>query len=256
MNWQHFIVIPAYNEEKRIEKTVRDYAEYFKEKAEILIILNGCRDKTGEIARDLKKNFSNIEYLEFSEAIGKGRAVQEGFRHILKNDSSFKFPRPRQGEAEGGQVSNLIGFVDADEATSPEEYERLAGLIGEANGVIGSRFLKGAQISGRSFLRNIAGYKFHLIVKILFNLPYKDTQCGVKIFKTAALKKILPELKVSNMAFDVEMLAIAHRRGLKIKELPTIWNGRPESGALGSPISLFKNGWKMFWTLVELKMRK
>ena len=245
MNWQHFIIIPAYNEEKRIEKTVRDYAEYFKEKAEILIVLNGCRDKTGEIVRDLKKNLSNIEYLEFSEAIGKGRAVQEGFRHILKNDSSFKF-----------QVSSLIGFVDADEATSPEEYERLAGLIGEANGVIGSRFLKGAQISGRSFLRNIAGYKFHLIVKILFNLPYKDTQCGVKIFKTAALKKILPELKVSNMAFDVEMLAMAQKYGLKIKEIPTIWNGQPESGALGSPISLIKNGWKMFWTLVELKMRK
>jgi len=244
MNWQHFIIIPAYNEEKRIEKTVRDYAEYFKEKAEILIVLNGCRDKTGEIARDLKKNFSNIEYLEFSEAIGKGRAVQEGFRHILSEDARCKM-----------QDASLIGFVDADEATSPEEYERLAGLIGEANGVIGSRFLKGAQISGRSFLRNIAGYKFHLIVKILFNLPHKDTQCGVKIFKTAALKKILPELKVSNMAFDVEMLAIAHKRGLKIKEIPTIWNGQPESGALGSPISLFKNGWKMFWTLVELKMR-
>ena len=244
MNRKHFIIIPAYNEEKRIEKTVRDYAEYFKEKAEILIVLNGCRDKTGEVVRDLKKNLSNIEYLEFSEAIGNGRAVQEGFRHILKNDSSFKI-----------QVSSLIGFVDADEATSPEEYERLGDLIGEADGVIGSRFLKGAQISGRSFLRNIAGYKFHLIVKILFNLPYKDTQCGVKIFKTAALKKILPELKVSNMAFDVEMLAIAHKRELKIKEIPTIWNGQPESGALGSPISLIKNGWKMFWTLVELKMR-
>src|SRR3972149_9934288 len=149
MNWQHFIIIPAYNEEKRIEKTVRDYAEYFKEKAEILIVLNGCRDETGEIARDLKKNLSNIEYLEFSEAIGKGAAVQEGFRHILSEDTSFKF-----------QVSSLIGFVDADEATSPEEYERLAGLVGEANGVIGSRFLKGAQISGRSFLRNIAGYTF------------------------------------------------------------------------------------------------
>ena len=244
MNWKYFIVIPAYNEEKRIEKTVRDYSEYFDERAEILIVLNGCSDKTGEIARDLKKNFSNIEYLEFSEAIGKGRAVQEGFRHILSEDARCKM-----------QDASLIGFVDADEATSPEEYERLAGLIGEANGVIGSRFLKGAQISGRSFLRNIAGYKFHLIVKILFNLPYKDTQCGVKIFKTAALKKILPELKVSNMAFDVEMLAIAFRRGLKVIEIPTIWKGQPESGALGSPISLIKNGWKMFWTLVELKMR-
>ena len=244
MNWQHFIIIPAYNEEKRIEKTVRDYAEYFKEKAEILIVLNGCRDKTGEIVRDLKKNLSNIEYLEFSEAIGKGAAVQEGFRHILSEDTRYKM-----------QDTSLIGFVDADEATSPEEYERLAGLIGEANGVIGSRFLKGAQISGRSFLRNIAGYKFHLIVKILFNLPYKDTQCGVKIFKTAALKKILPELKVSNMAFDVEMLAMAQKYGLKIKEIPTIWNGQPESGALGSPISLIKNGWKMFWTLVELRKR-
>ena len=244
MNWQHFIIIPAYNEEKRIEKTVRDYSEYFKERTEILIVLNGCRDKTGEIARDLKKNLSNIEYLEFSEAIGKGAAVQEGFKHAINSNYNLL-----------STTYQLIGFVDADEATSPEEYERLAGLIGEADGVIGSRFLKGAQISGRSFLRNIAGYKFHLIVKILFDLPYKDTQCGVKIFKTAALKKILPELKVSNMAFDVEMLAMAQKCGLKIKEIPTIWNGQPESGALGSPISLIKNGWKMFWTLVELRKR-
>ena len=244
MNWQHFIIIPAYNEEKRIEKTVRDYSEYFEERAEILIVLNGCRDKTGEIARDLKKNLSNIEYLEFSEAIGKGAAVQEGFKHAINSNYNLL-----------STTYQLIGFVDADEATSPEEYERLAGLIGEADGVIGSRFLRGAQVFGRSFLRNIAGYKFHLIVKILFNLPYKDTQCGVKIFKTAALKKILPELKVSNMAFDVEMLAMAQKYGLKIKEIPTIWNGQPESGALGSPISLIKNGWKMFWTLVELRKR-
>ncbi len=244
MNWKHFIVIPAYNEEKRIEKTVRDYSDHFKEKAEILIVLNGCSDKTGEIVRGLKKDLVNIEYLEFSEAIGKGKAVHEGFRYALNKVSGFKF-----------QDSSLIGFVDADEATSPEEYKRLAGLIGDADGVIGSRFLKGAKVYGRSFLRNIVGYKFHLIVKILFNLPYKDTQCGVKIFKADALKKILPELKVSNMAFDVEMLAIALKYKLKIKEIPTIWNGQPESGALGSPISLIKNGWKMFWTLVELKMR-
>lgn len=244
MNWKHFIVIPAYNEEKRIEKTVRDYSDHFKEKAEILIVLNGCRDKTGEIVRNFKKERSNIEYLEFSEAIGKGKAVHEGFRYALNKVSGFKF-----------QDSGLIGFVDADEATSPEEYARLAGLIGEADGVIGSRFLKGAEVSGRSFLRNIVGYKFHLIVKILFNLPYKDTQCGVKIFKANALEKILPDLKVNNMAFDVEMLLAARKHNLKVKEIPTIWNGQSESGALGSPISLIKNGWKMFWTLVELKKR-
>lgn len=244
MNWKHFIVIPAYNEEKRIEKTVRDYSQYFKEQAEILIVLNGCRDKTGEIVRNLKKDLSNIEYLEFSEAIGKGAAVRQGFHRIFNNDTRCKM-----------QDTSLIGFVDADEATSPEEYERLAGLIGEADGVIGSRFLKGAEVLGRSFLRNIVGYKFHLIVKILFNLPYKDTQCGVKIFKVDALKKILPDLKVNNMAFDVEMLLAARKHNLKVEEISTIWNGQPESGALGSPISLIKNGWKMFWTLIELKTR-
>lgn len=244
MNWKHFIVIPAYNEEKRIEKTVRDYSEYFKEKAEILIVLNGCRDKTGEIVRNLKKEHSNIEFIEFSEAIGKGTAVRQGFRHVLKHETWIMKHK-----------TSLIGFVDADEATSPEEYERLGSMIGESDGVIGSRFLKGAKVSGRSFLRNIVGHKFHLIVKILFNLPYKDTQCGVKIFKSEALEKILPELRVSNMAFDVEMLLAARKHGLKLKEVPTIWSGQPESGALGSPISFIKNGWKMFWTLVELKMR-
>src|SRR3989338_9304287 len=147
MNWQHFIIIPAYNEEKRIEKTVRDYSEYFEERAEILIVLNGCRDKTGEIARDLKKNLSNIEYLEFSEAIGKGRAVQEGFKHAINSNYNLL-----------STTYQLIGFVDADEATSPEEYERLAGLIGEADGVIGSRFLRGAQGFRPSFFGDISRF--------------------------------------------------------------------------------------------------
>lgn len=241
MNQRYFIVIPAYNEEKRIGRTIGDYAEYFKGRANILIVLNGCRDKTGEIVRRLKNQHSNVEFIEFSEAIGKGRAVQEGFHYFFKG----------QKLKVNGQW--FIGFVDADEATSPEEYERLARSMGEADGVIGSRFLKGAKISGRSALRNLVGIGFHLIVKILFNLPYKDTQCGVKMFKAQALEKILPELKVSNMAFDVEMLWMARKRGLRMKEMPTVWRGQPESGSLGSFFSIVKNGWRMFWTLVELK---
>lgn len=239
------IIIPAYNEEKRIGKTVGDYAEYFGDQAKILIVLNGCRDKTGDIVRNLKNKYKNIEYIEFSEAIGKGGAVQEGFKHILNQGLGIRDKR-----------FQLIGFVDADEATKPEEYERLANLMGEADGVIGSRFLKGARVSGRSVLRNGVGHIFHLIVKGLFNMPYKDTQCGVKIFKVEALERILPELKIKNMAFDVDLLVAARKNGLEIKEIPTIWRGQPASGSLGSPFGIIKNGWKMFWTLINLKNRE
>ncbi|HLC99434.1 MAG TPA: glycosyltransferase [Patescibacteria group bacterium] len=239
-----FIVIPAYNEGGRIEKTVRDYAGYFGGRAEILVVLNGCRDRTGEIVKKLASEFHNVAYLEFSEAIGKGGAVQEGFRHILVRELGMR-----------NEELGLIGFVDADEATKPEEYDRLSKLMGDASGVIGSRFLKDSVVTGRSLVRSVVGHAFHWIVRILFHLPYADTQCGVKIFQQEALRQILPELRIHGMAFDVEMLVVARRHGLRIKEAATVWEGKPNSGSLGSSVSIVKSGWKMFWSLVELRGR-
>lgn len=241
---EHHIIIPAYNEEKRIEKTVRDYAQFFEKRAEILVVMNGCRDKTSEIVRHLTRQCQNVRYLEFSEAIGKGRAVQEGFRYFLHHDTRYEI-----------RDTSLIGFVDADEATSPEEYDRVARLMGAADGVIGSRFSSKSVVSGRSFLRGIAGHIFHLIVRMLFRLPYRDTQCGLKVFRRSALEKILPELQIPNMAFDVEILLTARKFGLPIKEVATQWSGKPDSGSLGSSTQFLKSGWKMFMTLLSLKRR-
>ncbi len=241
-----FVVVPAYNEEKRIEKTVRDYAEYFDHRALILVVVNGCHDRTVEIVRELAGAYQNVKYVEFSEVIGKGGAVQEGFRHIISLSKNTEYEI---------RDASLIGFVDADEATTPVEYDRLAKQLGDFDGVIGSRFLKESVVSGRSWMRGVVGHLFHWVVRIFFHLPYADTQCGVKMFRAEALKKILPDLRIRNMAFDVEILVVAQKHGLRIKEAATIWDGKPNSGSLGSPFGIIKAGWNMFWTLIFLRKR-
>ena len=126
------IVIPAHNEEKRIGKTLEKYLEYFKNLKnrhfldfEIIVILNACKDKTLEIVKKYK--CKELKILDFERG-GKGFAVTEGFKEALKGNSS------------------LIGFVDADMATSPESFYDLIKNIGNHHGIIASRYVPNAVI--------------------------------------------------------------------------------------------------------------
>src|SRR3989338_629340 len=118
------LIIPAYNEEKRIEKTLESYSHFFldkmKENFEILIILNGCRDKTREIIEKFSNGKKYIKFKEFEKAIGKGGAIIEGFKIA---------------------DSELIGYVDADGATNPETFYKLVKGINGYDGVIASRWI-------------------------------------------------------------------------------------------------------------------
>ena len=228
------IVIPAYNEGKRIGATLLDYLTFFQDKnAEIIVVLNGCTDHTQQVVIEYQKKFpETLRMINLKAALGKGGAVYAGFK-----------------QAQG----KIIGFVDADRATEAVEFQKLISNLGVADGVIASRWLKGSLVINRSFLRKISSKVFVLIVKLIFKMPFSDTQCGAKIFRRDALLKILPELKETGMAFDVELLYQAFLRGYKIKEVATVWKDQPGSPMLGSSGRVLVNGIKMIKKLLKIK---
>ncbi len=206
------IVIPAYNEEKRIGGTLENYTKYFnslfKNKNldyEIIVVINNTTDRTKEIVKKNKKKNKKIRYLNLKPG-GKGYAVIEGFKDALKRNS------------------DLIGFVDADMATSPKEYFKLIENIKNHDGVIASRYLNGSVIEPKPTIqRKIAKWMFNSLVRALLFLPYRDTQCGAKIFKRKAVEQIINNLTMSKWAFDVDLLYEMGKKGFKIVEIPTKW---------------------------------
>ena len=200
------IIIPAYNEEKRITRTLDNYAKFFLKKIrdfEIIVVLNGCKDNTLGILKKFSKKNKMIKYLNFKQAIGKGGAIVEGFK-----------------KARG----NLIGFVDADMATKPEEYYNLIKKVNNVDGVIASRYIKGAIVKPRNTLARIfASRLFNALFRAVFLLPYKDTQCGAKVFKRKAIEGIVNDLGITQFAFDIDLIYKLRKKKFRIKEVPTIW---------------------------------
>jgi len=227
------IVIPAYNEAARIEPMLRAYRAGFGDDVEILVVANGCTDDTAEVARQAAVvGAVSVEVIEIREAIGKGAAVRAGF-----------------ARARG----DWVGFVDADLATSPGEFASLAAAAERADGAIASRWARGAHIVGRTPLRWLAGRMFAGIVQMMFGLPYADTQCGAKIFHRRYLPFYLAHARVTDLAFDVEMLLLLGAAGARLAEVPTEWVAQPGSASLGSPLSFVRHGMQMVRSLLRLR---
>lgn len=228
------IVIPAHNEEHRIGPTLRDYLAYFNAATtELIVVLNGCTDRTAKVIARVKQRLgANLRVIDIPEAIGKGGAVKAGFL------------------AATGQT---VGFVDADGATTAEEFERIVRLIGDADGVIASRWLPGSQVYNRtSPLRKMTSLGFVIIAKMLFRLPYRDTQCGAKAFRRNVINAVAQKLTTRDMTFDVELLVRARAAGFSIREVPTIWTDQTSSTVPSSPIKLARTSWRMLTSLVRL----
>lgn len=228
------IVIPAHNEEERLEPTLAAYWGEFQRDAEIIVVVNGSHDRTAEIARAFARGHRGVEVLEIAGAIGKGAAVKSGFR-VSKGD--------------------WVGFVDADLATSPTEFRRILEAANGADGALASRWARGARIIGRSAFRALASRVFAGLVRLLFGLPFSDTQCGAKVFRHRYVAGILSASQVNDMAFDVELLVYLQRAGARMIEVPTVWVSQPGSTALGNPLRFVRHGLRMVRSLLQLRRR-
>ena len=218
------MLIPAYNEEQRIEPVLRDYAAYFRQhypgKFQVVVVLNGCVDNTLGVVRRVAAGFPEVSALEFPDPIGKGGALIEGLKLAPRAD--------------------LIGYVDADGATAPPAFLDLATRCGEADCVIGSRWLPGAVLhQSQSNERRVYSRMFHAFVEVLFGMHIKDTQCGAKLMRREAVEKIHPNLRIADLAFDINLLYSLKRAGFSIREVPTEWTDK-----LGSKVTLGKLGKK------------
>ncbi len=227
------IVIPAHNEEERIGRTLKEYINYFKKlKKEldfkIIVVLNACSDNSLKVVGEFIPD--EVAVLNF-EAGGKGFAITEGFKEALKGNF------------------DLIGFVDADMATPPNAFYDLIRNIDGFGGIIGNRWDKKSKVIKQTFLRRVLSRGFNFFVKSLFLFQYEDTQCGAKLFKKEALKKIMPDLYVTHWAYDVNLLYAMKKRGFKVIDIPTEWIDRA-----GSKLNVKKVPLMMFIGVVRLRM--
>jgi len=228
------ILIPAYNEERRIEPVLRDYAQFFQRhysgRFRLFVVLNGCTDNTLGVVQKVSADFPEVRALEFRSAIGKGGALIEGLRLASLGD--------------------LIGYVDADGATPPHAFLELVKKIGGADCVIGSRWLPGAVIhQTQSSKRQFASRVFHLIVQLLFWLGIRDTQCGAKVMKREVVEKIHPYLQIADMAFDINLLVAIKHAGFKILEVPTEWTDQ-----IGSKVTLTRTSFTMLLSVIRVRL--
>src|SRR3990170_2579077 len=234
------IIIPAYNEEQRIKKTLEAYSSFFDQLKqgqildyELLVVLNGCKDNTIGVVKEVSRTFGNILIIDLLQA-GKGLAIIEGFTETLKRDSDF------------------IGFVDADMATEPDAFYELIKHIDPYDGIIASRYMRASRIYpprppikewGRRLIYNP-------MVCLLFGLYYADMQCGAKIFKRKVIELITPHLQELRWAFDVELLYLCKKFGFVIKELPTVWTDQELR-----KFKLVHSGLPMIQSLFKLRLR-
>ena len=226
------LLIPAYNEEERIEPVLRDYAEYFRSNYsgnfKLVVVLNGCRDNTLGVVERVGREFNSIAALEFPGPIGKGGALIEGLRLAPLGD--------------------LIGYVDADGATSPAAFHDLIKHIEGFDCVIGSRWIPGAILhQAQSNKRQFASRVFHLIVQRAFRMNIRDTQCGAKVMRREAVEKIHSSLRITDMAFDINLLYALKRAGYRIRELPTEWTDK-----IGSKVTLGRTSLSMLLSVIRL----
>ncbi|MBS3056117.1 MAG: glycosyltransferase [Candidatus Aenigmarchaeota archaeon] len=225
------LIIPAYNEEDRILKTLREYDTCLKKSKlsyEILVITDGVKDNTAKIVRNFSLDRKTIILHEFPNRLGKGGAIIMGF---------------------GLSKGKFMGFVDADASVSPEDFLKMIHLLDKYDCVIASRRTKNSVVLSRPcFKRRIASSLFNVFVNLIFFLGIHDTQCGAKVMKKEVLSGI--NLMTPGFSFDVELLWKIKKRGYSIKEFGVIWKFGE-----GSSFSL-KFAPEMFISLMKARLNR
>jgi len=205
------IVVPAYNEAVRLGTTLPKILEYLTKNipdSELIVVDDGSKDNTAATAREILSNWDRVRtsVLSYKSNLGKGRAVRLGLL------------------ASRGEVAL---FSDADLSTPITETPKLVDPIlrGECDLAFGSRALDRTLIGvHQPWRREQGGRVFNLIVRLATGLPFWDTQCGFKSFRMSVCRPILEGATVDRFGFDVELLFIAHRAGLRLKEIPVRWD--------------------------------
>ena len=226
------IVIPAYNEESRIDRTIRDMIRYCRGEGrtfELILVDDGSRDGTSTVGWNLAAEFPELRLIRLAANHGKGYAVRTGVVNA---------------------IGRLVLFADADGATPISEIERLeSALKSGADVAVGSRALRAAGVRVHAKLyRHLIGRTFHILVEWLADGGVKDTQCGFKLFRSEVAQDLFSRMKMNGFSFDVEVLVMARQRGYQVAEVPVNWTHQP-----GSKVRLTLDSLRMAADLVRIR---
>ena len=240
------VIIPAYKEEKRITKTLKEIDKYLSRQDypstgsgqvyEIIVVNDGAKDKTAEVVKNIMPEIKNLRLIDNKENHGKGYVVRQG---LLEAKGKYRV------------------FTDADNSTSIDQIEKMWPEFEKGlEVVIGSRDIKGSEIAvPQAGWRIMLGNIFNLIVQLVSGLwGIWDTQCGFKGFSAKATEDIFAKCKINRFAFDVEVLVLAKKMGYKIKEIPVRWLNDTESTVgFKSMVKMLIEVFQIRWNMLTRK---
>ena len=232
------IIIPLYNEQERILKSLAILKKFFeqnkKREIEIIFVSDGSTDQTNDIIRlfikENKKKF-NLLLISYLKNVGKGFAIKKG---ILKSKK------------------NWILICDADMSVNPNQFSlwfKNKKIINKNEAYFGSRRHEKSKVK-TTIIRKFLGMCFIVFIRLLLNIKLKDSQCGFKVFHRSYALKVFKRINSFRFAFDVELIFILEKLNIKIKELPLKWAHKS-----GSKLSIFKDIPKMIYDLIRIKIR-
>ena len=228
------IVIPAFNEEKRLGDTLDRILSFSAEKgidSEIIIIDDGSSDATATIGGKYSHLHDGVRLIRNEENMGKGFSIRRGFL---------------------ASRAQLVLVTDADLSAPIEEFEALLNVMRSFNHdiVIGSRGVDPAKIEIKQpWLRRTMGKVFNRVVRSLTGLPFKDTQCGFKLLVREKVKPIIEIMKVDRFSYDVELLFLARTFGLRIAEVPVVWRD-----SRATRVRMIQDSMNMVWDVAKIRM--
>jgi glycosyltransferase involved in cell wall biosynthesis len=220
------IVVPAFNEEQRLPKSLQSINAYLKSRclrAEVLIVDDGSTDATAKVVDASRIGFPELRLISNGRNRGKGFSVRQGML-----------------EAHG----EIALFTDADLSAPIEEADKLLAILrdGAYDGAIGSRAVDRSLIEvHQPAVREQAGILFNRIVRGMIGLPFQDTQCGFKAFRREKARVIFERQRREGFGFDPEILFLAQQEGLRIAEVPVRWAHNPATkvNLLGDSLRMF-----------------
>jgi glycosyltransferase involved in cell wall biosynthesis len=227
------IVIPAFNEELRLPKTLASVIAYLQARpyrAEIIVVDDGSSDRTAQIVNDCRQQYPALRLISNGQNRGKGFSVRHGMLRA-------------RGE--------IALFSDADLSTPIEEADKLLSVLRdrEYDGAIGSRAMNRKLIEvHQSALREQAGIFFNWLVRGIMGIDFSDTQCGFKAFRTERARIIFEQQRIERFGFDPEILFLAKRNGLRVAEIPVRW-----SHDAGTKVNVVADGMQMFIELLVVR---
>ena len=206
------IIIPAFNEERRLPPTLEKISAWIGQKgitAEVLVVDDGSTDGTAKLVKRTAASYPGLRVISNGQNFGKGYSVRNGML----------------------QARGSIGLLtDADLSAPIEEADKLLAALESADVAFGSRALNRKLISAHQLrLRELAGVIFNKIVQLVLWIPFVDTQCGFKAFRMDRARILFEQQRIERFGFDPELLYLARHHGLRAVEIPVRWAHHPET---------------------------